>query len=42
VLRIKVPAQEFFDENSQEFIEINEVTLTMEHSLISISKWEAK
>ena len=42
MLRIKVPAQEFFDENSQEFIEINEVTLTMEHSLISISKWESK
>lgn len=42
MLHIKVPAQEFFDENSQEFIETKETTLTMEHSLISISKWEAK
>lgn len=42
VLRIKVPAQEFYDESINEFIEIPEQTLVMEHSLISISKWEAK
>lgn len=42
MLRITVPAREFFDESTQEFIMINEQTLVMEHSLISISKWEAK
>lgn len=42
MLRITVPAREFFDDERQEFVEIKEQTLTMEHSLISISKWEAK
>lgn len=42
VLRIKVPSQEFYDESTNEFIEIPEQTLVMEHSLISISKWESK
>ena len=42
MLRITVPAREFFDEERQEFVEVKEHTLTMEHSLISISKWEAK
>lgn len=42
MLRITVPAREFFDDEHQEFVEIKEQTLTMEHSLISISKWEAK
>lgn len=42
MLRIKVPAHEFYDELSGEFVEIKEQTLVMEHSLISISKWEAK
>ena len=42
MLHITVPAREFYDESTEEFIEIKEQTLTMEHSLISISKWEAK
>lgn len=42
MLRIVVPACEFYDESSEEFIEVKEQTLLMEHSLISISKWEAK
>lgn len=42
MLRIKVPSMEFYDESKQEFVEIGGVTLVMEHSLISISKWEAK
>jgi len=42
VLRITVPAREFYDESTEEFVEIKEQTLVMEHSLISISKWEAK
>lgn len=42
MLRITIPAREFFDDESQEFITTREQTLTMEHSLISISKWESK
>lgn len=42
MLRIQVPSQEFFDENLGEFFEIKGQTLIMEHSLISVSKWEAK
>lgn len=42
MLQITVPASEFYDESTEEFVEIKEQTLTMEHSLISISKWEAK
>ncbi len=37
-----MPAQELFDNETQEFILIKEQNLVMEHSLISISKWEAK
>lgn len=42
MLRITVPAREFYDEAKEEFVEVKEQTLVMEHSLISISKWEAK
>lgn len=42
MLHITVPALEFFDEIKQEFVNTKETTLVMEHSLISISKWEAK
>ena len=42
MLRITVPAREFYDESKGEFVEIKEQTLIMEHSLISISKWESK
>lgn len=42
MLRITVPACEFYDESKEEFVETKEQTLIMEHSLISISKWEAK
>lgn len=33
---------EFFDENTNEFIVIKPQKITLEHSLLSISKWEAK
>lgn len=42
MLRITVPAREFYDEAKEEFVEVKEQTLVMEHSLISISKWESK
>ena len=42
MLKITIPAQEFFDDRKQEFIYTKETTLQLEHSLVSISKWEAK
>nr|DAD97157.1 MAG TPA: hypothetical protein [Siphoviridae sp. ctSWe10] len=42
MLHITVPARELFDEIKQEFITTKEYGLTLEHSLVSLSKWEAK
>lgn len=42
MLIINIPSGEFFDENKNEFITTPEYTLHMEHSLVSISKWEAE
>ena len=42
MLQVTIPKSEFFDERTSAFIQINETTLTMEHSLISLSKWEMK
>lgn len=42
MLQITIPSAEWFDESKQEFVEIKEQTLQLEHSLISISKWESK
>lgn len=42
MLVIKVPEREYFDEDKMEFLYLKPVTLKLEHSLLSISKWEAK
>ena len=42
MLEIKIPESESFDNEKQEFIKEKEITLQLEHSLISISKWESK
>lgn len=43
MLQIAVPlTQEGWDEEKQEFIEPKTQTLQLEHSLVSISKWESK
>lgn len=42
MLTITVPAVEQWDERKQEFIYTKEQTLRLEHSLVSLSKWEAK
>lgn len=42
MLTILVPESELFDENNQEFIYVKEQTLVLEHSLVSIAKWESK
>ena len=41
-LTINIPKRELFNNATQEFIYLPEETLVLEHSLISISKWEAK
>ena len=40
--RITIPAIEVYDESKDEFIDFKEQTLTFEHSLVSLSKWESK
>lgn len=42
MLTIHIPAYEGWDERNQEFITVREQTIQLEHSLISLSKWEAK
>lgn len=42
MLRITIPATELWDENKEEFINTKEQTLQLEHSLVSLSKWESK
>lgn len=42
MLTITIPATEKFDEIKGEFLYTAEQTLQLEHSLISISKWESK
>lgn len=42
MLDIYVPKRELFNNDTQEFIEIPGAKFTIEHSLISLSKWESK
>ena len=42
MLTITIPAAEFWDEVHEEFIYKKEQTLQLEHSLVSLSKWESK
>lgn len=42
MLEILVKAKEGWDESKQEFVNVRATTLCLEHSLVSLSKWEAK
>ena len=42
MLQITIPAVEQWDESAQEFVYSKAQTIQLEHSLISLSKWESK
>lgn len=42
MLTINLPGREYYDEAANRFITTKPLTLRLEHSLISISKWESK
>ena len=42
MLEIKIEDTELYDENNEMFIHVKPCTLRLEHSLVSISKWESK
>lgn len=42
MLELNIPEQEFYDYENEEFVIREAVTLELEHSLVSLSKWESK
>jgi len=42
MLKITVPGKELYDEENNRFLETRPQELQLEHSLVSISKWESK
>ena len=42
MLSITIPATELWDEKQENFVSVKGQTLRLEHSLVSLSKWESK
>ena len=42
MIEITIPEDDWFNEETEEFVHMKGYTLRMEHSLISLSKWESK
>jgi len=41
MLKIIVPGNDFFDDSIQEFVTVGDLVVELEHSLVSLSKWES-
>lgn len=41
MLTLAIPMSEGYDEENEEFVETDEVVIQLEHSLVSLSKWES-
>ena len=42
MIQIEIPASEYYDADKNEFFTTKKQILTLEHSLVAISKWESK
>lgn len=42
MLTVTIPSSQLWDERTETFLYTKETTLSLEHSLVSISKWESK
>lgn len=42
MLQLEIPKRELFDDDTSEFSIIKQESLQLEHSLVSLSKWESK
>ena len=42
MLTLTIPAREYWDEQKEEFVYQSKKTIQLEHSLVSLSKWESK
>lgn len=42
MLKLEIPGREWYDEAKNEFVMTKTETIQLEHSLVSISKWESK
>lgn len=42
MLRIDIPDREWFDDSKSEFVTVKGCVIQLEHSLVSLSKWESK
>jgi hypothetical protein len=42
VLRLSIKGEEYFDEKTETFVTPEEFELELEHSLVTLSKWESK
>lgn len=42
MLEIEIPSSEYFDDSNQIFVNVEPTILHLEHSLLSVSKWEEK